>query len=327
MISMLKRVWIGVVASGVLTAFPFVVHAQQRPSESQNQVSIVQQAGLQARGDFDVSPPRSVVEMSPGETRVVDLALTSHEGEPRTYSVGTEDFSMADDETNVIQFHGTSDGPFSARHWIALPTQSISLLHGERATIPVRISVPANAAPGDRQSVVVFRRDPKASASDKSSLIARAGALIFVTVKGGDEPSGELKHFTPSSSVSWSLPVRFFLQFRNTGEVHAVPSGEIEIRNVFGMNVDTLPVSSWYVLRNSTRSQEIRWRPAFALGHYTATLHLQASENSASETRAVSFWVVPVFSVLTVLLSIFIVSFLIQAVLSHRVPPKKRKKR
>lgn len=327
MISMLKRVWVTALSFGLFFAMPLVSYAQKKPSESQNQVIIVQQTGLEAKSDFDVDPPRSVVEMRPGETRIIDIELTSYEGEPRTYSVGTEDFSMADDETNVIQFHGTNDGPFSARHWITLPTESIALLHGEKATVPVRISVPLDAMPGDRQSVIVFRRDPKASSSDKSSLIARAGALIFVTVTGGEGPSGELKNFTPSSRVSWSLPARFFLQFRNTGAVHAVPSGTIEIKNVFGVNVDTLPIANWYVLRNSTRSQEIGWRPAFALGHYTATLHLQTSEDSDPEIRTESFWVIPVFSVITVLLCIFIVSFLIQAVLSHRVPTKKRTKR
>lgn len=315
----------GIAFAGLL--LPAAVFAQTAASSSSAfsaPVGISQQSGVEVRGDFQVGPTRFVLEMDPGETRTIELQLTSREGEPRSYSLSVEDFSVTDDGTDNIQFYGNGTGPFSARSWIETAVPNVGLKHGERAFIPVKITVPKNAAVGDHYSVVLFERDPKGEPKGGFNLIARIGALLLITVKGDVIRQGDMQNFSVSKPLYWSLPAQFSIQYRNTGTVHLTPNGRIEVKNIFGIPVDDIPVKDWYVLRNSVRRRDIAWQPKFALGYYTATLTLNSAGQASETSQTVSFWVVPALPVLIALLAIFAVSFLVQAFFSHFEIKKKK---
>ena len=315
-----------ITTSLVSLAFPALAVAQSSSSSSApSTIQISQQSGVEVRGDFQVGPTRFVLEMDPGETRTVEVQVTSREGEPRSYSIGIEDFAVTDDGTDNIQFYGNGTGPFSARSWITPAVVDFRLKHGERAFIPVTISIPKDASVGDHYSVVLFQRDPKLGEELKGgfNLVARIGALLLITVKGDIVKQGSMESFTVSRSLYWSIPARFAIVYKNTGTVHLTPSGHIEIANIFGIPVDDIGVKDWYVLRNSVRRRDIQWQPKFALGYYTATLHLTSAGQSDETIQTQTFWIIPALPVLLALLAIFFVSFLVQAFFS-RFEIKKR---
>ncbi len=255
--------------------------------------------------------------MSPGEERSVETTITSREGEPEGFSVSVEDFSITNDGTDSIQFYGNGFGPFSAKPWVTPIVGHFNLNHGERATFPVKISIPENASVGDHYAVVLFQRDLKDVSRPGFNVIPRVGALLLITVKGDLIRHGILQDFNVSRPVYWSIPAHFGMQYANEGTVHIVPVGHIEIKNIFGIPVDDIPVRDWYVLRNSIRRREVIWQPHFALGYYTATLTLSAEGQDPVQPMTVSFWIIPVLPVLLALLAIFAVSFLVQAFFSR----------
>lgn len=281
-------------------------------------IEIVQQAGVDIRGDFQVGPTKFVLEMDPGEERTVEVQLTSREGEERTYALDVEDFSVSNDGLDNMMFYGNGTGPFSAKSWIDTTVPVVTLKHGERAFISVKVTIPKNASVGDHYSVVMFRRLPKGGAPGGLGIVSRVGALLLITVKGDVIRDGGLQQFLSVRRVYWALPAQFVIQYRNSGTVHIVPFGKIEIRNVFGIAVDEIQVKDWYVLRNSIRRREIIWQPKFALGYYTANLRLKGVGSGAPDVyQSVSFWVVPALPVLLALLAIFSVSFIVQAFFGH----------
>lgn len=315
----------------VVALLPAIAFAQSSvvgnssSSIARSPIAISQQLGVEVRGDFQVGPTRFVLEMDPGEERTIEVQLTSREGEPRGYDFSVEDFSVTDDGTDNIQFYANGNGPFSAKSWIQVAASSVDLEHGERAFIPVKITVPKNAAVGDHYSVVIVERKPTGEVQGGFNLISRVGALLLITVKGDLIREGELQMFTGKKNVYWTLPSQFTIQYRNTGTVHLVPSGHVEIKNILGIPVDDIAVKDWYVLRNSTRRREILWQPKFALGRYTATLTLNSAGQKSEEVRTVSFWILPLLPVLVALLAIFFVSFVVQAFMSHFEIRKKGK--
>ena len=291
--------------------------AAESATEARQKVSISELKGVEVRGDFQVGPTRFVLEVDPGEERTVMVDLSSREGEDRSYSVGVEDFSVSDDGLDNIQFYGNGSGPFSAKSWIVPVVENISLKHGELASIPVKVSIPKNASVGDHYAVVLFQREPTDPSKPGFNIVARVGALFLITVKGDVIRDGSLQQFLASKHVYWSLPAQFTMQYRNAGTVHIVPTGKIDVRNLLGITVDTIPVQDWYVLRNSVRRREIVWQPRFALGYYSATLHLDAVGTIPASEKTVWFWVIPALPVLLCLLAIFVVSFIVQAFFSH----------
>lgn len=320
----------GITVLTLSSLVPAVVFAQSAGEGSSSSapatpIMISQQTGVEVRGDFQVGPTRFVLEMDPGEERTIEIQLTSREGEPRTYELGVEDFSVTDDGTDNIQFYANGNGPFSARSWIQPLVSSVDLKHGERAFIPVKVTVPKNAAVGDHYSVVLFERRPNGEVQGGFNLISRVGALLLITVKGDLIREGEMQMFFGKKNIYWALPAQFSIQYRNTGTVHLVPAGHVEMKNIFGIPVDDIAVKDWYVLRNSTRRRDILWQPKFALGRYTATMTLNSAGQKSEEVRTVSFWVIPALPVLLALLAIFAVSFVVQAFMSHFEIRKKGK--
>jgi hypothetical protein len=299
-----------------LLLFPTIIAAADATLENgidaRKRVVVGQNNGVEVRGDFQVGPTRFVLDMDPGEERTVQVMLLSRQGEQRAFGIDVEDFNVTDDGTDSIQFYGRGDGPFSARSWIQPAVSTITLNHGEQATIPVKITVPRNASVGDHYSVVLFRREPNETADSGFNLISRVGALLLITVRGEVIREGTMQQFLTARHLYWSLPAQFAIQYRNTGTVHIVPTGKVEIRNIFGITVDEIPVKDWYVLRNSTRRRELVWQPRFALGYYTANLTLTGA-NKDPVYASVSFWVIPALPVLLALIAIFAVSFLVQA--------------
>lgn len=310
----------------IALSLPLTVAAQEAVSDVPVQplVRINQEQGVEVRGDFILSPTRIVMELDPGEEETVEVQIVSREGEPRSYSVGVEDFSISDDGADNINFFGGSDGPFSARSWVTPAVSGLTLEHGQRAFFSVKVSVPLNASVGDHYSVVLFQRLPGKDDGGGVSMVSRVGTLFLITVKGDLIREGSLQQFLVQRRLNWALPVGFTLQYRNTGTVHLVPQGHIEIRNIFGVIVDDIPVEDWYVLRNSIRRREIVWQPKFAFGYYRATLVLDAIDQETMRVPA-SFWIIPAIPTAIIIISIFAVSFLVQAFFSRFELRKKKK--
>ena len=157
-------------------------------------------------------------------------------------------------------------------------------------------------------------------------MISRVGALILLTVRGDTVTEGTLQQFSTSKRVYFALPAQFLIQYRNTGTVHIVPRGKIEIKNMFGITVDEIPLRDWYVLRSSTRRREIVWLPRFALGYYTAQLSISGVGGEPDIRIGAPFWVIPALPVLLAIIAIFGASFLVQIFFS-RFEIKKKKER
>jgi hypothetical protein len=314
---------LAVVLSGVFSVPALLAQsASSASSSSAPNIAISQQSDIPVANDFQVGPTRFVMELAPGEERTIKIEILSRGGEEHTYSLSVEDFS-SDESGNDIAMYGGKDGPFSSRSWVQAAITKLNLKHGERATIPVTVRIPANAAIGDHYSTVLFQRDPK-GVQPGFNIVARVGVLLLITVKGQVIREGGLKSFSSGSPFYWKLPASLDLRYENTGTVHLVPTGRVEIRNIFGILVDEIPVKDWYVLRNSTRGRTITWQPGFALGYYKATLSVNASANHDTETLTTSFWVIPAIPVAMVLLAIFIVSLFVQ-VFFNRFEIRKKK--
>ncbi len=313
------------VASFVLASVLLPCAASVAQAESGAVLPVSQEGGIPMRNDFQVSPTRFVLDMDPGEERTIQISIISRSGEPYTFSTNAEDFA-ADEREDIVLF-GDKDGPFSARAWVYPAMKSVQLNHGQRATIPVTIKVPDNAAVGDHYVAVLFQRDPKKGPEPGFNIMARVGVLLLITVKGPMVRQGQLEQFKSLLPMYWWLPATLRLQYRNEGTVHLIPSGSVQIKNIFGITVDEIPVKDWFVLRNSTRSRLITWQPRFALGYYRATVMVKTAANPDVEQLSTSFWVIPVIPVAFALIAIFFVSFVVQIFFSRfEIRTKKKKK-
>lgn len=273
------------------------------------------QNNMPAVGDFTVGPARVFLEIPAGEERTVELQLTNREGRLAAYNFTAEDFDADPDREGTPIFYANDmEGLYPARKWLTPEVKRLELLHAERAFVRVTVKVPEDADAGDHQAALVVTRETEKETQGGFEVIPRVAALFIITVPGDIVQEGYITRLQPRRYINWSFPVTLNLAARNTGTVHMDPIGSIDIRNIFGITVDEIPVRDWYILRDSSRQRDFQWKPLFGLGYYKATTDLQVFDRRPLEPVSAGFWVIPLLPVLILLLLIFFVSFMVQYV-------------
>jgi hypothetical protein len=308
----MKRISVALLLSLLLSVVP-AASAQERAPQRPSSLRINMQNDMPAVGDFTVGPARLLLEIPAGEERVVELQLTNREGQMAAFDLSTEDFDADPERQGTPTFYSSDmEGSFPARTWIEPELDRLELRHAERAFIRVTVRVPADAEPGDHQAAVIVTRDVESQPVSGFTIVSRVAALFIITVPGDIVQEGYVDNLRPRHYINWFFPVNLELSARNQGTVHMIPTGSIQIRNIFGITVDDLLVNDWVILRNSSRVRDFDWRPLFALGYYRAVTDLTVFSNRPLQPVSTGFWVIPLLPVLILLFLIFLVSFLVQ---------------
>jgi hypothetical protein len=240
------------------------------------------------------------VTVKPGETVTKNIMVTNRISNDRRFTLSVEDMSGSADGSQSVVLLGDVSGPYTLRDYISFPETVFDLALGERATIPVTISMPQNAEPGGYYGGVLVStiRDDEIEetvGAAKSPILARIGTLFFITVPGDAEVQGELLSVATIGNGSWyqSGPFDLGILFENTGSVHLNPHGEIRITNMLGEEVGFLPLEPWFVLPKSLRLREVQWDRELLLGRYTITARINRGYDTIIDEKVTHIWVLP----------------------------------
>lgn len=268
------------------------------------QVTIDTLSGVTPSNDFVLEPGKTEVFINPGDSVEKDIYVTSQVVGTMTFKIEVEDIKGSNNPDQPVVILGPGEkGPYSGKDFISPAAQYITLSFGQRATIPIIISAPASASPGDYDSVVLVSNEPTVlnatssfSAQGVTRVISRIGDLFFIRVNGQAKEAAQLQDFSldgPYQLFYDHGPFTFDILFSNTGNTHLVPYGTITVRNFFGSQVAQIPVDAYYSLPNSLRTRQITWEQPFLFGRYTATLQLNRGYSNIIDTKTISFWVIP----------------------------------
>ena len=301
-----------------LTAGGPVAHAQEASS---SQVRFEDLPGPEAYGDFVVGPGKIELVMQPGEERTVDIRVSNRMGEKRAFSVQVEDFGGSQDVKQPVILYGAQRGPYSLRDYIFPVAREIEIEHAKRAVIPVKVAIPQDAEPGGKYGSVLIsvaskpdEDAPTEGAVTGAAIISRVGVLFFVRVTGDVKEEAQLTDFRTKGEKTFFQkgPIPFEIYFENTGNVHVNPSGVIQVKNMAGQVVGEQEMEPWFTLPGSKRVREISWDRPLLIGKYTALLFLNRGYDDLTDTREVSFWVVPFALIAWVLAGLLIFFFVLR---------------
>jgi len=273
------------------------------------------------QGDFVVGPGKAEIEVLPGQTVIHEISVANRISDGRIFDLTVEDVGGSTDASDAVVLLGDSRGPYTIKDYISFPESSFSLKLGERARIPVTITIPPDAEPGGFYGSVLVstvrtnNTVEEGSGIPRSPVIARIGTLFFITVPGDISTEGETKELTLTNAKWWyeSGPISLSVLYDNTGSVHLNPYGELRIRNLFGEEVGFVELDPWFVLPKSLRSRDISWDRELLLGRYVATAYVNRGYEDIVDEVSVVFWVLPWKIVGGVFLVVFIILFSIRA--------------
>lgn len=271
-------------------------------------------------GDFVIGPGRVEAEVKPGETVVRYITVTNRISDNRIFELVVEDVAGGSGDS-VIQLMGSEPGPYTLKDYISFPDNKITLALGERARIPVTITMPIDADPGGHYGSVLVTtvrdgsdEDPTDAPGTRSPIIARVGVLLFITVPGNVVKSGQTLSLSLMGKPWWfeKGPINFGIAYENTGSLHLNPYGELRITNMFGEEVGYQKLDPWFVLPKSLRTREVQWSREFLLGRYVAEVHVNRGYEDIIDIQKVVFWVLPWKIVAGMFVGLFIIFFCIR---------------
>jgi len=276
-------------------------------------------------GDFVLGPGKVDLVLDPGEKATQQIMVTNRLGRDENFKIELEDFSGSNDIDQTVKLFGEAKGPYSMKDYIKPEITEFSLKHGERMIIPLEITIPEDSEAGGLYASVLVSTVPSDEDAKlnegQTRLISRLGTLFFVRVAGDVNESGTLQEFkiTPSPKGLYEEgPIPFEVIFKNEGNVHLIPSGKIEIKNLLDKKVGEVTIDKYFAMPDSLRSRIVNWESGFLFGRYTATLTLDKNyqqKSSESDQMEVSFWVIPWKIILVAVVAIIIVFRLIRFVL------------
>lgn len=284
-------------------------------------------SGLTYASALTISPARIELNTDPGSS-VSDsfLLINEQEGE-QTFYTSVENFE-AQGESGTPNFTQTKEGLAT---WVQVANQ-ITLKKGERAKVPFTVSVPQGADVGGHFAAIFLSTVPPSTKAGEVAVGAKVGMLVLLRVNGELKEGGGLLSFNLKNNdwVVTQKPINFEYRFNNSGNDRVNPTGDIIIRNMFGMRSATVNAnpSVGNILPGSTRRFDVAWGEEksidssatfsdhvsyewrnFALGMYSARMSLSYGIAGMTTSR-VFFFVLP-WHLLLVLVAITAILFFI----------------
>lgn len=285
--------WGGALLIALVLVLPQFVHA-----------ATVTPVAVTEQNDFVLEPGKVEVFLNPGESVTRSISVTNRIKRKVHFKIEVEDFVGSRDLDKPVLLLGNDKSPYSFKDNLIPETREFTLDFGQRINIPVSINVPADAQPGGFYASVLISNEPdkdiqSSNVSEtvaQNKIVSRLGVLFFIRVNGDAKEAGTVEEFRIQPDGSWLRqkgPTTFEILFNNTGSIHLVPFGTIDITNTFGRKVTTLPVDAYFSLPNSLRYRSVEWDKTYLIGRYKALLHLNRGYGNIVDERVVTFWVIP----------------------------------
>lgn len=267
-------------------------------------------AGDSGAVTFSVSPPLFKIEMEPGQSWSSFVKVVNNN--PYAVTVFTDVQNFKSGETGGVEFikDDTNLSKYVLSNWISITKAPVIIPSFSSQDVPFSIQVPATADPGGHYAAILLGNKPSDdSAGNVIRFSSKIASLILVKVKGEIHEEGDVTEFSTDHYFNNNLGANFRLKFKNTGNVHAHPEGQIQIFNLFGKDRGTIEVNRSQnfgnVLPESEKKWDFSWQGANGFldaGLMKAQLSLSyGDESKKSINRTIYFWTIDLKPTLTII--------------------------
>ncbi len=276
-----------------------------------------------------------VVELRPAIMELQAEHGTAEEGSLRVTNAGEQTntfYPMIRDIVGVRAGGAPSfdpepvqDNGMTLAGWIEVQQESLTLEPGETGEFNFVVDVPENAGPGGHYAGFFVTRQPPEIRRTGAAVGVEVASQLRLVIPGGAEEEARIRQFTSENNIytgsdgvtpaalvrSWrgeaEPEVSFSVIVENLGNVAARPTGVVEVSNIWGSSVASLPVNAGQegIFPGDHHSfTSAAWQPeGWSFGRYEAQLDLSYGElGRRTISAATSFWVIPLPVVIPLLL-------------------------
>ncbi len=235
-------------------------------------------------------------------TQDLSVSVSNSTEAPMTFRVSALDFGSLD-ESGGVAFLGASNDlseEYSLASWMRLENDVLIIAPGATETFLVTIENGTALAPGGHYGAITFKTEnalPGTSASDAVSITQLFSSLVFVKKVGGEVYGLALQD--PEYTGNFlQFEDRLRLRFENSGNIHVVPRGRVEVVDPLGRLIakGIINQESALTLPESRRVYPVRLEMlarAFMPGRYTMTVAYRYDGREEFTDTSLQFLFIP----------------------------------
>lgn len=278
-----------------LAVFGSLLLLSSVPSLAQAQTTI----GLQLK------PAIVEDQVDPGASHEYSIAVTNISSAAGTYYLIAQDIKGVDDQGRPTFSKPGEVTGYELSSWITLPSGPLTLAAGETKNVSFSVQIPSGASPGSHFAGVFVSDKPVAPTTSGTGVGFNIGSIVSLRISGDIREDAALREFSTDKLIYATPNVAFMTKVQNSGNVLVQPTGFVQIANMFGKQVASVPVNDSVasVFPNSERVYTSTWQSSdFAFGRYEATVSLvYGTDAKKTIYSTTSFWVLPIVPIVTVL--------------------------
>lgn len=285
---------------------------------------------VQAQNEIGITaiPPRlgenNGISLKPGEKTQVSINVRNNSQETIELESFTQDLIVDEDGSTPIPVTEEVSNRWGLTNWLTLTPSRHVLQPREIARINILIEVPEDALPGGHYAMVLHQPITQQVVAGQeiasSGVSQRTGTLLYVTVEGPINEEAFLRDFSFPALTEYG-PVPFTFKVENLSDIHIAPQMGVEIYNIFGKKIETIPVGGKNIFPFTSRPFEGTWNRIWGHGFYKAKLVMSFGTQGQVVVANSSFWFFPVKILLAIailLLSTIVVALAIRRHVLHR---------
>ena len=277
---------------------------------------------------LSISPTVSQLTIKPGASDHVTITLKNVTVDDVVAKGEVDDFTSNNVDGNPkIITNQNQQTPNSIRKFVS-NLDDVPLAKGEQKTVILGIDIPKSAPAGAYYGIIRYRAVPKVLATPGAgqvALTASVGTIVLITVPGNIREQVQVKGIhvyrgAREGSFFVTPPNKIGIAINNFGNGFERPFGTVEVHDMFNKTVASYPFNNpkelGNVLPNSSRLFTNNVKGLNKIGRYTVLASVSYGNGSQVLTLKKTFWYVPYWLVIIILLVIAALVFL--AVRSYR---------
>lgn len=255
-------------------------------------------ASAQSKVSFKLSPTTIEDKVDPGADREFSITVENQGDAPAKLFPFAQNITGIGADFHPIYSSIKDTEGYELASWITYTESELNVNPKEKKTLHFTVHFPKDAHPGSHMAGVFLSDKPSDSLQNGSSVGFQIGSILNFQVAGEIIEDTRIREFYTTKNVYSSANVGFTIKLENLGNVLSRPHGLIDITNMFGKKVVSIPVndSAAGIFPKGTREFSSEWKSDdLQLGRYEATVALAVEGANGTQTisRIVQFWVLP----------------------------------
>jgi hypothetical protein len=261
-------------------------------------VALPSEVSAQGKVSFRLSPTTIEDKVDPGADRDFALNIENQGDATATLYPSAQNITGIGPDLHPIYSSAKDTEGYALASWITYQEKELVVRPHEQKTLHFTVHFPKDAHPGSHMAGVFLSDKPSDATQSGSSIGFQIGAIVNFQVAGEIIEDTQIREFYTTKAVYSNADVGFTTKLENRGNILSRPHGLIDITNMFGKKVASIPVNDngGGIFPNGVREFSSVWKSDdIQLGRYDAVVALAVEGQNGTQTisRVLQFWIMP----------------------------------